>query len=151
MFYSKNLKKNKDIQHCFFSRKNGVSEGIYESLNCGLGSNDKKENVEKNLDIVSKKFNIERNSLVLMRQTHSNQVKIIDDKNNLERINCDAMLTKSNSIVLSVLTADCIPILIYENKNKNTIKKKCPFSDCLHRYQLCRCILRNLHFLYKIT
>ena len=47
MFYSKNLKKNKDIQHCFFSRKNGVSEGIYESLNCGLGSNDKKENVEK--------------------------------------------------------------------------------------------------------
>ncbi len=118
MFYSKNLKKNKDIQHCFFSRKNGVSEGIYESLNCGLGSNDKKENVEKNLDIVSKKFNIERNSLVLMRQTHSNQVKIIDDKNNLERINCDAMLTKSNSIVLSVLTADCIPILIYENKNK---------------------------------
>ncbi len=118
MFYSKNLKKNKDIQHCFFSRKNGVSEGIYESLNCGFGSNDKKENIEKNLDIVSKKFNIERNSLVLMRQTHSNQVKIIDDKNNLERINCDAMLTKSDSIVLSVLTADCIPILIYENKNK---------------------------------
>ena len=43
MFYSENLKKNKDIKHGFFSRKNGVSKGIYESLNCGVGSNDKKE------------------------------------------------------------------------------------------------------------
>ena len=55
MFYSENLKKN-NIEHCFFSRKNGTSRGIYESLNCGIGSNDKKLNVQKNLDIVSKKF-----------------------------------------------------------------------------------------------
>ena len=118
MFYSNNLKKINNLQHCFFSRKDGVSSGIYESLNCGIGSRDEKKNVKKNLDIVSKKFNIKKNSLVLMRQTHSNKVNVIEDKNNLERINCDAMLTKSNSIVLSVLTADCIPILIYENKNK---------------------------------
>ena len=38
MFYSAKLKKNNKIQHCFFSRKNGVSGGIYESLNCGIGS-----------------------------------------------------------------------------------------------------------------
>ena len=118
MFYSKNLKNNNNIQHCFFSRKNGVSKGIYESLNCGIGSNDEKKNVEKNLDIVSEKFNIKRNSLVLMRQTHSNQVRIIEDNNNLERVNCDAMLTKNNGIALSVLTADCVPILIYENQKK---------------------------------
>ena len=43
MFFSKKLKKFKNIEHCFFSRKNGVSNGSYESLNCGLGSNDKKE------------------------------------------------------------------------------------------------------------
>ena len=43
MFYSKNLKNNNYIQHCFFSRKNGVSKGIYESLNCGIGSNDEKK------------------------------------------------------------------------------------------------------------
>jgi len=116
MFYSKNLKKNNNIQHCFFSKKNGVSKGIYESLNCGIGSNDQKENVEKNLDIVSKKFNIKKSSLVLMHQTHSNKVEIITTGNNLERIKCDAMLTKNNEIALSVLTADCIPILIYEKR-----------------------------------
>ena len=42
MFYSKNLKIN-NIQHCFFSRKQGVSKGIYESLNCGIGSKDDKK------------------------------------------------------------------------------------------------------------
>jgi len=118
MFYSKNLKKNNKTQHCFFSRKNGVSKGIYESLNCGIGSNDNKENIEKNLNIVSKKFNIEKNSLVLMRQTHSNKVKIIENKNNLERFDCDAMLTKIHGVALSVLTADCVPILIYERKKE---------------------------------
>ena len=49
MFYSNKLNQFKNIKHCFFSKKNGCSEGIYKSLNCGPGSNDKKENVKKNL------------------------------------------------------------------------------------------------------
>ena len=40
MFYSKNLMNEVNIKHCFFSRKNGVSSGIYKSLNCGIGSKD---------------------------------------------------------------------------------------------------------------
>ena len=77
MFYSKNLKKHSDIQHCFFSRKNGASSGIYASLNCGIGSDDKKENVKKNLDIVSSKFEVKKNGLITMKQTHSDKVEII--------------------------------------------------------------------------
>ena len=61
MFYSDNLKKNNNIKHCFFSRKNGFSNGKYESLNCGLGSYDKKENVLKNLELVSKKIGCKKN------------------------------------------------------------------------------------------
>ena len=56
MFFSKKLKEFENIRHCFFSRKNGFSEGYYKSLNCGLGSNDKKENLLKNLEAVSKKI-----------------------------------------------------------------------------------------------
>ena len=118
MFFSKKLQKFKNIKHCFFSRKNGVSKGIYESLNCGIGSKDQEENVKKNLDIVSKKFNIKKDSLALMHQTHSNKVEIIVKRNNLERIKCDAMLTKDNEIALPVLTADCLPILIYEKRKE---------------------------------
>ncbi len=114
MFYSENLKKNNNIEHCFFSRKNGTSKGIYESLNCGIGSKDEKLNVKKNLDIVSKKLNIETKQLVLMHQTHSNKVEIVENKNSLRKVESDAMITQSNSVALCVLTADCAPILIYE-------------------------------------
>ena len=60
MFYSKKLKKFKTINHCFFSKKNGFSKGIYRSLNCGLGSEDSKINIKKNLIFVSKKMGIKK-------------------------------------------------------------------------------------------
>ena len=56
MFYSKKFKKLKQVKHCFFSRKNGFSKGIYKSLNCGKGSKDNKKNIRKNLDFVAKKW-----------------------------------------------------------------------------------------------
>ena len=52
MFYSKKkLKKIKKVKHCFFSRKKGFSKGIYESLNCGRGSKDKRKINSKKLKI----------------------------------------------------------------------------------------------------
>ena len=60
MFFSKKLEKFENLRHCFFSRKNGVSKGYYESLNCGSGSNDKKENVLKNLEFVAEKISCNR-------------------------------------------------------------------------------------------
>ena len=95
-----------------------MSRGIYESLNCGIGSNDDINNVKKNLEIVSKSFDIQSNKLALMNQTHSNKVLIIENINNFKRFDCDALLTTNNDIALCVLTADCAPILIYETKKK---------------------------------
>jgi len=46
---SKKLSKFKEIKHGFFTKNGGVSKGIYKSLNCGIGSNDKKINVKKKL------------------------------------------------------------------------------------------------------
>jgi copper oxidase (laccase) domain-containing protein len=80
MFYSKKLKKIKQIKHCFFSRKNGFSKGIYKGLNCGKGSNDNKKNINKNLNYVAKKMGSEKTKLILMHQTHSNQVIEIKKK-----------------------------------------------------------------------
>jgi len=88
-------------------------------LNCGLGSSDKKENVLDNLAIVSEKIGVARNNLFLMNQTHGNKVIIIDDNNkNIQRINSDALITKLKNIAISVLTADCVPILVYEEVNQ---------------------------------
>ena len=118
MFYTKNLRTNNEIKHCFFSRNNGTSKGIYKSLNCGIGSKDSKDNIQNNLNLVSKEFNIKKSNLILMNQTHSNKVEVINKITNVARINCDAMLTKNNDIALCVLTADCVPILVFERNKK---------------------------------
>ena len=118
MFYSKNLKKQKKIKHCFFSRKNGFSKGVYKSLNCGMGSKDNKKNNLKNLNFVSKKMNIKKNKLLLMHQTHSNKIAVVKKENLNKKIIADAMVTKIKGIFLGVLTADCVPIILYDANNK---------------------------------
>ena len=118
MFYSKKLKKIKQIKHCFFSRKNGFSKGIYKGLNCGRGSKDKKVNVKKNLNFVEKKMNVRKGKLILMHQTHSNKVVEIKKNNYKKKIIADAMITKMKGIALGVVTADCVPIILYDTKNE---------------------------------
>ena len=119
MFYSKKFIKFKNINHCFFSKNGGVSEGIYDSLNCGINSGDKKENVYKNLNIVSKKIGLNIENLFTMNQTHSNKVVVINNLNkHIQRIDSDALITNQKNIAISVLTADCVPILIYDEVNQ---------------------------------
>ena len=115
MFFSKKLNNFKNIKHCFFSKNGGVSRGIYASLNCGIGSNDNAENVVKNLDIIAHEFSFSHDKLKLMNQSHSNEAIIVDDKNkHLKKFESDALITRLKNIPISVLTADCVPILIFE-------------------------------------
>ena len=81
MYFSEQLIKFTNIKHCFFSKNGGVSKDVYNSLNCGLGSDDKKQNILNNLSIVSKKIGIDKNNLYTMNQTHSNKVVVINKNN----------------------------------------------------------------------
>ena len=119
MFFSKELKKFKNINHGFFTRKNGVSKGVYESLNCGLGSSDNKENVIKNLKLVSDKINCDKNSLITLNQKHTDQV--IHFKNEISvknKLTADAIVSEVKNVGIGILAADCAPILFYDPKNK---------------------------------
>jgi len=119
VFYSKKLLKQVDIKHCFFNRKGGISKGIYKSLNCGKGSLDKKICVNTNLNIAIKKFSKTSNKLILLNQIHSNKYFFIKDyKLKKNRLIGDALITNKRKIILGVLTADCVPILIFDKKLK---------------------------------
>ena len=113
---SKKLSKFKDISHGFFGSKGGVSKGIYKSLNCGIGSSDKKTNIEKNMKIVLKKINSKRKKIFLPKQIHSNKFYLIRKKITNKRIKCDAVITSQKKIPIGVLTADCAPIIIFDPK-----------------------------------
>jgi YfiH family protein len=118
MFRSKKLMKFKGLNHRFFTRKGGFSKGLYKGLNCGRGSKDNKKNIYKNLNYVSKIMRVSRNNLFLMHQTHSNKVIEIKNQSFKKKINSDAMITRVKGIGLGVVTADCVPILVYDKKNE---------------------------------
>ena len=118
MFYSNKIKRFKGINHCFFSKRNGFSKGIYKSLNCGKGSKDNKKNIRKNLKFVAKKMRIKPSNLILMHQTHSSKVVEIKKSNYKKKIFADGMITRMKGISLGVLTADCAPIILYDVQNK---------------------------------
>lgn len=98
------------MTHGFFSRQGGHSTGLYESLNCGLGSNDNPENVEKNLGSVQQ--HLRAHSLVTLRQIHSAQVVTVEENDDFSaRPEADALVTRRSGVALGVLSADCAPIL----------------------------------------
>jgi len=114
---SKIFRDQKSISHYFFNRLGGTSKGIYKSLNCGKGSQDKIANISKNLKIVSKKIGCTNKNLVSLNQIHSNKVHKISGIPK-KRLTGDAMITNKQNIAISILTADCAPILIIEKKQK---------------------------------
>jgi len=118
---SKKLTKIKNLKHGFFNSIGGKSKNIYKSLNCGSGSKDLSSKVKKNLQIVKKKINKSAKDIFLLHQVHSNKFIYIDDKYKLKiKPKADAIITNQKNLPIAVLTADCAPILICDNK-KNMI------------------------------
>jgi YfiH family protein len=106
-----------NVKHGFFTRKGGVSEGIYASLNVGLGSNDDKNNVHTNRTIAMQEFGAEADALQTLYQIHSDTVITVTEKSN-QREEADAMVTNQKNIVLGILTADCTPVLFADENAK---------------------------------
>jgi len=117
MFKSKLLNKFNEIEHGFFNSKGGFSKGIYESLNCGIGSKDLRKNVFRNLEEVAKQINTTKENIILLNQVHSNKVINVRDIFNIRRIG-DGLITNRKKLALGILTADCAPILIFDPKKK---------------------------------
>ena len=146
MLTSRKLLAQKNIRHGFFNRNGGKSKGIYKSLNCGLGSNDKKNKVNENLKVVKNKLNKNSKNIFLLHQIHSNKFIFINKnfKFNKKKIKADAIITDQKKLPIAVLTADCVPILLHDNK-KNIIAAihagwKGAFKDIINKV---------INFMYK--
>ena len=112
-------KKLKNLKHGFFNSTGGKSKNIYKSLNCGQGSKDLSSNVKKNLEIVKKKIDESAKDIFLLNQIHSNKFIFIDKKYKLKtKPKADAIITNQKNLPIAILTADCVPILISDNKKK---------------------------------
>lgn len=105
------------LRHGFFTRAGGVSDGIYGSLNCGLGSGDRREAVIENRRRAAAAFDRPAEDLVTLHQVHGAEaVHVTTPWVPGAGPRADAMVTDRAGIVLGILTADCAPVLFADDR-----------------------------------
>lgn len=104
------LNKFSNLKHCFTTTKVG---------NIAFHVNDDIKNVEANHDKLALLMGYEKNSLVHMKQIHSNDVHLVTENDNYTNPKkCDALVTNKLHTPLMVMVADCSPILLYDHTNR---------------------------------
>jgi purine-nucleoside/S-methyl-5'-thioadenosine phosphorylase / adenosine deaminase len=100
------------IRHAFFTRRGGVSEGLYASLNCGFGSGDDPQRVAQNRALAAARLGIAAELLVSCHQVHgAATVTVVRPWQRTDNPRADGMASAVPGIALGILAADCAPVL----------------------------------------
>ena len=106
------------IAYGFFGRKGGVSTGLYDSLNCGFGSQDDTHLIAENRKYAAASLGISAEQLASVYQVHSADVITIETADQIaHRPKADGLVTALPDIALTILTADCTPLLFCDDVN----------------------------------
>jgi polyphenol oxidase len=101
------------IRHAFFTRRGGVSDGPFASLNCGFASGDEAERVRANRARAMAGLGMAASSLTTVRQVHSAAVVTVTEPGpHVAATPADGLVTARPGITLGVLCADCAPVLL---------------------------------------
>jgi YfiH family protein len=105
------------IRHGFYTRQGGVSDGIYASLNCGVGSSDARERILENRARVARDLGVAHDQLATPYQVHSPDVVVVDEVWPVgDGPKADAVVTARPGIAVGVGTADCGPLLFADSE-----------------------------------
>jgi len=105
------------IRHAFFTRSGGVSQGVYTSLNGGVGSNDAPDKVAENRARMATALGVSADRLLTPYQIHSPDVVVADEPWTCEnRPRADAIVTRVPRLAIGVSTADCGPLLLADSE-----------------------------------
>ncbi len=118
------IEKTGLTNHLFSTRLGGVSEGKYSSMNLSFNRGDKRENIIENYKRLCGCVDIDINNLVLSRQTHTNNVKVVDKshcgtgifKDSFNDI--DGLITATKNVALVTQYADCTPLVFLDPVKK---------------------------------
>jgi hypothetical protein len=102
-----------NIRHGFFTRDGGVSEGLFASLNCSIGSGDDPAKVNENKRRAAAALGVTPDRLVTGYQVHGFDVAVVEAPWRYDdRPRVDALVTREPGLALGILTADCAPVLL---------------------------------------
>lgn len=113
------------IKHGFSTRKGGVSEGIFDSMNLSFTRGDKDDAVRENFRRMAIAIGVEEDSLVFARQTHTTNVRVVtkEDKGKgitkaLDYDDIDGLITNVPGLCLTTFYADCVPLFVVDPVHK---------------------------------
>ncbi len=115
----------KHLRHCYTTRKGGVSNGVFESLNMGLHRGDDEQNVASNYRYIAGLLGIRETDYVLSDQIHKTTIRqvgrqdcgsIYEQSGHI--VGVDGLITNEPQVALTTFYADCIPLYFYDPVNK---------------------------------
>jgi hypothetical protein len=117
MLTSPRLAALSGIVHGFFTREGGVSDGVYASLNGGLGSHDERPRVLENRARMAAALGVAPSHFATVHQTHSPDAVLIERPwDEAERPKADALVTRAPALAIAVSSADCGPVLFADEE-----------------------------------
>ena len=103
------------LRHAFFSREGGVSDGIYASLNGGLGSNDDPAAVAENRRRMAEQMGVPPSHFLGVHQIHSPDAVVATGPwQGASRPRADAIVTRTKGLAIGITAADCGPLLLVD-------------------------------------
>jgi len=112
------MRRIPQIMHGFSTRVGGASKlGNKSALNLGFTEWDKRESVEENREEFSAALGANDMTLIALKQIHSDVIHRVDDAP-AEPLRGDALVTNTPGLLLSVQTADCVPILLADKRGR---------------------------------
>lgn len=104
------------IGHGFFGRQGGVSQPPYDRLNCSFRQNDSPSAVRQNFQQIATTLNCKIENFAVLNQVHGATVHIETTPRFPSQSAGDAMVTACPGLVLSIITADCVPVLLADSQ-----------------------------------
>lgn len=113
------------IKHGFSTRKGGVSEGIFDSMNLSFTRGDDDEAVRENFRRMAQAIGVEEDSLVFAKQTHTTNIRVVTEKDKgkgitkvLDYDDIDGLITNVPGLCLTTFYADCVPLFVVDPVQK---------------------------------
>ena len=99
-------------------RQGGYSEGRYGEFNINRYCGDSDEAIRKNREALCHLLGITDNHLLMPHQIHQAEIAVIDGQSDIDLEGYDALMTNMEDVCIGVSTADCIPVLLYDQKQR---------------------------------
>ena len=106
------MRRYHNLLHAFSTRRGGYSQSVFSSLNLGLSTADEKHIILQNRASYFSDLGISEDRLVIPKQVHSDNVRVVTCPGIYA--NCDALITREKNMYLTVQTADCFPVFLFD-------------------------------------